>query len=77
MEETARSYEPGTLLLSNWTNAEHFFKFCSQVSHQAGPPQRVDCLAPIRNKSKVSLPRPQRRITSSGIEPIVNHLSSQ
>ena len=37
-------YEPGTLRLSNHTNAEYFLWFCLQVFRHAGPPQRVDCL---------------------------------
>ena len=43
---TVRLCEPGTLHLSNQTNAEHFFGFCLQHFRQAGPPQRVDCAWP-------------------------------
>ena len=42
-------YEPGTLRLSNHINAEHFFGFCLLAFRQAGPPQRVDCLALTEN----------------------------
>ena len=42
--------------LSNHTNAEHFLGSCLRFFHQAGPPQRVDSLAPIGNKRKVSFP---------------------
>ena len=77
MEETVCSYEPGTLLLSNYTKAEQFFEFSLQVSRQAGPAQRVDCLAPLENKRKVTLSRPQRRTVSLGIEPVVSNLSLQ
>ena len=42
--------------------------FCSQDFRQAGPLQRVDCLAPMENNRRVSFPRTQRRIGSSGIE---------
>ena len=52
-----------------------FFGFCSQVFRQTGPPQRVDCLASVRNKRKVSFPRIQRRIASPGIEPRASNLS--
>ena len=38
-----RSYEPGTLRLSNHTNTEQFFWFSLLVFRQAGPLQRVDC----------------------------------
>ena len=51
------SYEPGTLRLSDHTNAEHFFWFCLQVFCQVGPPQRVDCLASMGNKRRVYFPR--------------------
>ena len=71
----ARSYEPGTLHLSNLINAGHFFWFCLQVFRQAGPPQRVDCLGPIRNRCKRPFPRIQRRIASFRIEPGVSNLS--
>ena len=33
------------LRLSNRTNVEHFLGFCLQALRQAGPPQRIDCLA--------------------------------
>ena len=77
-----RSYEPGTLRLSNHADAEHPFgvPFASFWSDWAatkklclcmqkvlniqkiqekwlGIPQRVDCLARMVNKSKVSFPR--------------------
>ena len=51
------SYEPGTLRLSDHTNAEHFFGFCLQVFCQAGPPQRVDYLASRGNKRRLYFPR--------------------
>ena len=41
------SYEPSLLCLSYHINAKPFFGFCLQVFLQAGPPQIVDCLAPI------------------------------
>ena len=39
--------EPGTLHLSNHTDAEHLFRDLFAILHQAGPPQCVDCLAPM------------------------------
>ena len=41
--------------LSNHTNVEHFLGFCLglQVFCQTGPPQWVDCLAPMGCKHKV------------------------
>ena len=70
-----RSYEPGTLRMSNHTNAEHFLGFCLRIIRQAGPPQPVDCLAPMGNKLKVSFPRTQRRIANSRVEPVVSSIS--
>ena len=43
--------EPCMLRLSNHTNAKYFIGICLQVSHQAGPLQRVDCLATMEKKS--------------------------
>ena len=67
-----RSYELGTLRLSNHTNAEYGLQV-----RRAGTPQRVevDCLASMKNKHNASFPRIQRRIASSGIEPGVSNLS--
>ena len=62
-------------ICANHTNAMHIFGFCLQVFCQAGPPKRVDCLAPMGNKRKVLFPRIQRRIVSSRIEPGVSDLS--
>ena len=46
--------------LTNYTNAEYLFLiFFWQVFRQAGPPQRVDCLAAMENKCEVSLPKTQ------------------
>ena len=39
------SNEPDTLRQSITTPMQSTFWFCLQVFHQAGPPQRVDCLA--------------------------------
>ena len=55
------SYEPGKLRLSNHNNTEHFFGFCLQVFRKALPPHRVDCLASVENKRKVSFPSTQRQ----------------
>ena len=52
------------LHLSNHTNEKQCFGFCLHAFRQAGPPQRVDCLAPMGNRRKVSFPRTQRRIAS-------------
>ena len=41
------SYEPGSPRQSHHTNAEHFFWLCLQVFRQAGPPRRIDSLAPM------------------------------
>ena len=41
------------------------FWFCLQIFCQAGPPQRVQYLAALRNKS---FPKTKRRIASSEIE---------
>ena len=49
-----RSRQSSTLRLSNHTNSEHFLRgFCLEVFRQAGPPQLVDCLAPMGNQSKM------------------------
>ena len=52
----ACSFKPGTLRMSDHTNAEHFFGFCLQVFCHAEPPKRVACLATIGNKRKESFP---------------------
>ena len=51
-----------TLRLSNPTNADEapFLRFCLQVFHHAGIPQRVDCCTPMGNKRKLSFPRTQQ-----------------
>ena len=64
-----RSYEPGTLRLSNHTNTEQFFWFSLQVFRQAGPLQRVDCWARMKNKRKVSFPRTQQGIRTRDQQP--------
>ena len=57
------SREPGTQRVSNHTKAKYLFVwFFLLVFRQAGPPQRVDCLAQMMNKREVSFPRTQRRI---------------
>ena len=68
------SYEPGTQLLSNHTNAEPLLGFCLHVFCQDGSPQWVDCLATMGNKCKVSSPKTQQRIASVRIGPgVSNH----
>ena len=49
-----------------------FFKLCL---HQAGPPQWVNSLAPMRNMKQLCLSWTQRLIASSGIKPGVSNLS--
>ena len=69
-------YEPGTVRLSNHTNADHaFWGFCLQVFHEAGPQQQVDCLALMGNKCQMSFLRTQRRIVCSRIERGTSNLS--
>ena len=46
-----RSYEPNTLRLITPTESV-LFGFCLRVFHQAEPPHRVDCSAPMNNKRK-------------------------
>ena len=52
-----------------------FWGFCLQVLRKAGSPQRVNCLAPMGNMCKVSLPRTQRCFANSGSEPRTSNLS--
>ena len=49
-------------------DAVHFFGFYLQVFPLAGPPLRVDCLAPIGNMRQVSFPRTQGRIAITNSE---------
>jgi len=48
--------------------------FCLHVFRQAGPPQRVDCLAPRWETALCVFPT-QRRATASGVEPKFRNLS--
>ena len=68
-----REHGPGILRLPNHTDAGHLFRFCLQ----AGPPQRVNCFAPMGNLRKASFPRTQRCIASLGIEPGVSNISTR
>ena len=69
------SYEPGTLRLSNHTNAEQlFFGF---YLGQAGPPQLVDYLARMGNKCKVSFPRTQSQWIADSIDFTDDNLFSE
>ena len=65
-----------TLSKFTHTNAEQpFLGFCLQTFCQDGPPQRVNCWAPIRNARKVSFPKTQLRIVGLGSEQVSSNLS--
>ena len=66
--------ERSALALTHQDKAPFLGSACKSFV-RLGPPQRVDCLASIENKRKMSFPRTQERITSSGIEPRVSNLS--
>ena len=68
-----RSYESGTLRLSNHTKAEHLFLvlLASLLSGWTTTTGRL--LGPNGDKRKVSFPRTQRRIARTRIEPGVSN----